>query len=111
MNTDRIEIEQADLRKLLTAASADAALLYLYLRCGNDPANCEAELHISGSRLSCAAATLRQLGLWPEPRKAVVLSGERPQYSEQDVLRAGSDFQLLQARSSGSWAASSIPRN
>ena len=96
MNTDRIEIDQADLRKLLTAANGDAALLYLYLRCGNDPANCEDTLRLSGSRLSCAAAILRQLGLWPEPRKTVVLSGERPQYSEQDVLRAGSDFQLLQ---------------
>ena len=96
MNTDRIEIDQTDLRKLLTAANGDAALLYLYLRCGNDPAGCEDALRLSGSRLSCAAATLRQLGLWPEPRKTVVLSGERPQYSEQDVLHAGSDFQLLQ---------------
>ena len=95
MNIDRIEIDQADLRKLLTAASADAALLYLYLHCGNNPANCETELHLSGSRLSCAAATLRQLGLWPEPRRVVEFSGERPAYTEQDVLYAGADFQLL----------------
>ena len=95
MNIDRLEIDQTDLQKLLSAANGDAALLYLYLRCNNDPANCEGELHLSGSRLSCAAATLRQLGLWPEPRKTVVLSGERPQYSEQDVMQAGEDFQLL----------------
>ena len=98
MNIDRIEIDQADARKLLSAASGDAALLYLYLHCGNDPAGCEAELRLSGSRLSCAAATLRQLGLWPEPKKTVVLSGERPHYSEQDVMTAmqgSEDFRLL----------------
>lgn len=95
MNIDRIEIDQADMRKLLTAASADAALLYLYLHCGNNPAGVETELHLSGSRLSCAAATLRQLGLWPEPRQTIAFSGERPAYTEQDVLYAGADFQLL----------------
>ena len=98
MNIDRIEIDQADLRKLLSAANGDAALLYLYLRCGNEPAGCETELRLSGSRLSCAAATLRQLGLWQEPRKQVILSGERPQYSEQDVIYAmqgSEDFRLL----------------
>ena len=95
MNIDRIEIDQADMRKLLTAASADAALLYLYLHCGNDPAGVETDLHLSGSRLSCAAATLRQLGLWPEPRQTIAFSGERPAYTEQDVLYAGADFQLL----------------
>ena len=98
MNIDRIEIDASDLRKLLSAANGDAALLYLYLRCGNEPTACEEELHLSGSRLSCAAATLRQLGLWPELRKAVVLSGERPQYSEQDVMfamRGSEDFRLL----------------
>ena len=95
MNIDRIEIDQADMRKLLTAASADAALLYLYLHCGNDPAGVETDLQLSGSRLSCAAATLRQLGLWPEPRQTIAFSGERPAYTEQDVLYAGADFQLL----------------
>ena len=95
MNIDRIEIDRADMRKLLTAANADAALLYLYLHCGNDPAGVETELHLTGSRLSCAAATLRQLGLWPEPRQTIAVSGERPAYTEQDVLYAGADFQLL----------------
>ena len=98
MNIDRIEIDRADLRKLLSAANGDAAQLYLYLHCGNDAATCEGDLRLSGSRLSCAAAILRQLGLWPEPRKTVVLSGERPQYSEQDVMYAmqgSEDFRLL----------------
>lgn len=98
MNIDRIEISQADVHKLLAAANGDAALLYLYLHCGNDPARSEEELRLSGSRLSCAAATLRQLGLWPEPRKATVLTGERPQYSERDVMDAmdrETEFRLL----------------
>ena len=98
MNIDRIEIDQADMRKLLTAASADAALLYLYLHCGNDPAGVETELHLTGSRLSCAAATLRQLGLWPEPRQTIAFSGERPAYTENDVMSAmqgSTEFRLL----------------
>ena len=98
MNIDRIEIDQADMRKLLTAASADAALLYLYLHCGNDPAGVETELHLTGSRLSCAAATLRQLGLWPEPRQTIAFSGERPAYTENDVMTAmqgSTEFRLL----------------
>ena len=62
MNTDRIEIDQTDLRKLLTAANGDAALLYLYLRCGNDPAGAGQALQMPQSRYSCAVAALRQLG-------------------------------------------------
>lgn len=98
MNIDCVEINQADVRKLLSAASGDAALLYLYLHSGNAPENCPGDLRLSGSRLSCAAATLRQLDLWPTPKKSIVLSGERPQYSEQDVMCAmqgNEDFRLL----------------
>jgi len=95
MNIDRIEISQADVHKLLAAANGDAALLYLYLHCGNDPNRSEEELRLSGSRLSCAAAMLRQMGLWPEPKKTLVLTGERPQYTEQDVLNGGSEFRML----------------
>ena len=50
------------------------------------------------SRRSCAVATLRQLGLWPEDRKSPVLAGERPQYTEKDVLDAmnqDGSFRLL----------------
>lgn len=88
MNTQTLTIEQADARKLLSAANGDAALLYIYIHSGNDPEQAEEQLHISASRLSCAAATLRQLGLWPEQRKSVMIPGERPSYSETDVLRA-----------------------
>ena len=88
MNTENVNIDSADARKLLGAASGDAALLYLYIRCGNDPADAEKALNLQGTRFGCAAATLRQLGLWPEERKSPVLSGERPSYSEHDVMDA-----------------------
>lgn len=88
MRTDSVHIEQEALRKLLSAASPDAALLYLYLRGGNAGNEAEQELHMSPSRLSCAAATLRQLGLWQEEKRAAAIPGERPRYSETDVLQA-----------------------
>ena len=98
MNIESVTIEKADAHKLLSAASADAALLYLYLRCGNDPATAEKALQLGASRYSCAAATLRQLGLWPEARRSAIMAGERPSYSEHDVLDAmdhDDSFRLL----------------
>ena len=88
MNIENINIESGDVRRLLAAASGDAALLYIYLRCGNDPAVAEQALQLPEGRLACATATLRQLGMLPEEKPAVVFSGERPQYSERDVLQA-----------------------
>ena len=88
MNTTNVTIGQADVRKLLSAASGDAALLYLYMHCGNDPAGAEQALGLNNSRFSCAAATLRQLGLWPEERRGPIMPGERPSYSEGDVIQA-----------------------
>lgn len=87
MNTAELTIEQSDLRKLLGAASGDAALLYLYLRCGNDSEQAAKTLNMNERNLSCAMATLRQLGLWQQQQKTV-LSGERPTYSERDVISA-----------------------
>ena len=88
MTTEDIRIPQADLRKLLSASSGDAALLYIFIHSGNAPEDAAKELHISDARLGCAAATLRQLGLWPEERSIHIAPGERPSYSETDVLRA-----------------------
>lgn len=97
MNAQEITIQQTDMRKLLSAASGDAALLYLYLRGGNDISGAGEALHMSESRVSCAGATLRQLGLWQQPGKQLML-GERPNYSETDVLSAmdtDKDFRAL----------------
>ena len=88
MNIQKLRIDEADLRKLFGTQSGDAALLYLYIRSGNDDKNAIEELHFTPTRLSCAAATLRQLGLWPEESRSSIAPGERPQYSEQDVLTA-----------------------
>ncbi len=98
MNAVDLSIEQSDMRKLLGAASGDAALLYLYLRSGNDPAAAAQALHLNESRLACASATLRQLGLWQETRRQLVV-GERPTYAEADVVAAmdkDRGFQSLQ---------------
>ena len=88
MNIESVKISQGDVRKLLSAASPDAALLYIFLNSGNRPEEAAGALNLSESRLGCAAATLRQLGLWPEERPSHIAPGERPSYSEKDVLSA-----------------------
>ena len=88
MIADAVTVSENDMRKLLGAASPEAALLYLYVQAGNDPSLAEGALSLSAGRVSCAAATLRQLGLWPEERPIRVAPGERPDYTERDVLSA-----------------------
>ncbi len=88
MNIENLQIEKSDLRKLLGSGSPDAAMLYLYIRCGNDPDRAESELGMTATRNACAAATLRQLGLWPEEVHTAFLPGERPSYTERDVIAA-----------------------
>ncbi len=87
MNAVDLSIEQLDIRKLLSAASGDAALLYLYLRSGNDPAQAGKVLGMNEGRTACAIATLRQLGLWQQEQKTAI-PGERPAYTEKDVITA-----------------------
>lgn len=97
MQTAELKIEKLDIQKLLGTASGDAALLYLYLKSGNAPENAARDLQLTESRLSCAGATLRQLGLWQED-KVRILPGERPAYSETDVMAAmesDRDFRYL----------------
>ena len=88
MNTDAVMIESSEVRKLLSAASADACLLYIYLKSGNDIDRAEEDLNIPANRLSCAGATLRQLGLWSGEKGIQLMSGERPNYTERDVENA-----------------------
>ena len=97
MKGGQLYINENDTYKLLSAASGDAALLYLYLLSGNEPSLAAASLRLSDTRLQCAQATLRQLGLWEE-KKEVLPLGERPAYSEMDVVRAidqDREFQAL----------------
>ena len=88
MVTESLVISTTDVRKLLSAASPDAALLYIYVNSGNRPETAGANLNMNESRFSCASATLRQLGLWPEDRPCHIAPGERPNYTEMDVLTA-----------------------
>lgn len=98
MNIQPIQIDAVDLRKLLGTASGDAVLLYLYMRGGNEPQSACKDLGFSATRYTCASSTLQQLGLWPEEKRNYFMPGERPQYSEKDVLEAmdrESAFRLL----------------
>lgn len=88
MMTESVTISQSDMRRLLSAASPDAAMLYLYIKSGNASAQAEHDLNLNPSRLSCALATLRQLGLLEQERANSIAPGERPNYTERDVLAA-----------------------
>ena len=92
-----LSIEKEHIHKLLCAQSPDAALLYLYLKSGNDPDLAAGKLGYTPSRYACAIATLRQLGLTQE-EKQVRLPGQQPRYTENDVLEASNtdlDFRAL----------------
>ena len=86
MDLHDLFIPEQDWRKLLAAASGDAALLYLYIRAGGQPELAESALRMSPSRLECASAGLRQLGLWPEAPR-VLRPAEPPVYTEEDLVR------------------------
>lgn len=88
MNFENLQIERQQVQKILATANGDVALLYLYLHSGNPLEKAEEALHISAARAGCAAATLRQLGLWQPEKERKILSGERPEYTERDVILA-----------------------
>lgn len=88
MTVTELNLPREDVRKLLAASSGDAAMLYMYIRCGNDPCEAETALGMNGVRFGCASATLRQLGLWPSEKQTMIHCGERPNYSERDVTEA-----------------------
>lgn len=98
MNIQPVSLDQTQVHKLLCTCNGDAALLYIYIHGGNLPANAQQELKLSKTRFDCASATLRQLGLWPQEKTPVLRTGERPQYSETDVVRAmdtDNEFKIL----------------
>ena len=88
MVTESLAFDRAETGKLLGAANADAALLYIFIKAGNPPEEAETALRMSAARVSCAMAALRQLGLYREEKNIHILPGERPDYSEEDVLSA-----------------------
>ena len=82
-----LQLEKAHVHKLLCAQNPDAALLYLYIKDGNDPRQAAARLGYTETRYACASAVLHQLGLLAEDKQQR-LPGEQPQYTETDVLSA-----------------------
>ena len=90
MNMESVILEAGEVRKLLAAASPDGALLYIYLKSGHPATEAARVLNLTPTRVSCAMATLRQLGLWEEQKQIRTQIGERPVYSERDVLNADS---------------------
>lgn len=94
---EMLQISLVDARKLIAAASGDAALLYLYLKSGAEPAKAAKELHMSSYQLELATASLRQLGLLPK-QQHLLPTEERPVYTERDVanrIENGADFTKL----------------
>jgi len=91
MNVGSVFLDSGDVHKLLSAASGDAALLYIYLRGGNALCDAAAVLRMSENRFHCAEATLRQLGLWQQNDMPMLIPGEKPHYSEADVLESMRD--------------------
>lgn len=84
--TERIyTIPESEMRRLLAAANADAALLYLYLTADGSEDRAAQALGMSENRLRLASATLRQMGLWtPAPVRHLEPSSA-PVYTEEDV--------------------------
>ena len=98
MITENVNIPKSNVCKLLSAANPDAALLYIYLQSGNAPEQAEKDLLLSASRLSCAMAALRQLGLADQERLSRIAAGERPNYSGEDVQKADYDPEFVRLK-------------
>lgn len=97
MNIENITLDQNQLRKLLGLGNPEAALLYLYLRSGNLPENAARELGLQEKQVTLAQASLQQLGLYTR-EKVTFVPGERPAYTEGDVMTAmdtDGDFRSL----------------
>ena len=97
MRVEKVTLSEKELQKLFGIGNGDAALLYIYLRSGNS-IHRASELGLSPNQLSLAEAMLRQMGLWEEEKKTSFVPGERPAYSENDVIAAmdsDGDFRSL----------------
>ena len=86
MDTTLLSLPKQDIRKLLTAKSGDAALLYLYLQAGMDPDRAMESMNMDADRYNRTMAFLRQLGLVNE-KPHFLAPGDHPVYTEQDITR------------------------
>ena len=69
MTVEKVTLNEKELQKLFGIGNGDAALLYIYLKCGNS-IQTAAELGLTPNQLTLAEAMLRQMGLWEEEKKA-----------------------------------------
>lgn len=97
MDDATLHLPGQDVRKLLAAASADGALVYLYLQAGGNLPEAETALRMPRHRLDLALASLRQLGLYDD-EKPRLLQRQPPSYTERDIaleMERGPDFGML----------------
>lgn len=80
-----VQLCSLEVRKLLSAACPEAALLFLFLKNGGAPENAAQQLKLNARQFDLAQATLRQLGLLPEDEPRHLRRAEGPCFSEQDV--------------------------
>ncbi len=93
-----MHLSRTAVTKLIGAGSADAALLYLYLRADRPAKEAGKALGMVPDRLRRAGAVLRQLGLLEESKKPIERTPDKPVYTEDDILREvgrGEAFSLL----------------
>ena len=90
ITVNELKLSRTELQKLLGYRNGDAALLLLYLKCGNPMDSAGEALALPEARLCAAKAALSQLGLWQEETERILREDSRPRYSEQDVLDAQS---------------------
>lgn len=88
MKIESMLLDESQVGKLLNLASPDAALLYVYLRAGNDVQLAAQQLHMGQNQLESAQTMLCQLGLWTAGKQTSFVPGERPAYTETDVVDA-----------------------
>ena len=92
MNVSDVNISRDHVRKLLATGSGDAAMVYLYMSCGNRMEEAEQTLKMGAGRLNCAVATLRQLRAAGCKARCIMIS----QVSDKDMIAqaysAGVDF-------------------
>lgn len=83
-----VTLSAAAVKKLLCAASPEAALLYLYIESGGLPGKASETLGFSQQQLSFAVTTLRQLGLLSDQTPKRVAPSDEPLMTERDVAQA-----------------------
>lgn len=86
MDNPLLSLPIQDIRKLLSAKSGDATLLYLYLRAGMDPDRAIDALQMNPDQYNRSLAFLRQLGLIEE-KPRFMAPGDHPVFTEQDIAR------------------------